>query len=289
MKKLLLLLLMSFLCNFYLYAKEIKLINGDNPHYIISVTHGGRFLGKIEIELFPDVAPKHCNNFDSLVAIKFYDSTAFHRVIPGFMIQGGDPNSRNKPKSTWGYGDPSQTKVPAEFGTISHQRGIMSAARAADINSATSQFFICVAPATHLDGQYSVYGQVVSGMNIADSIVSVPRDANNNPNEKVEMMINKVDPSSVISNIEAGKSIINIYPSPATDIIKFNSDIQGLIISNIKIYDIAGVTYLENLSDLPKNLEDISIPVTSLPLGVYFIQLVDVKGEKYILRFLVNN
>ena len=116
-------------------AQEITQISGDNPHYVISVTHGGNAIGQIELELFPDIAPLHCKNFDSLVAIKFYDGLAFHRVVPGFVIQGGDPNSRNKPESTWGQGDPSQKKVPAEFSTKSHLRGIMSAARLGnDIN-----------------------------------------------------------------------------------------------------------------------------------------------------------
>jgi peptidyl-prolyl cis-trans isomerase B (cyclophilin B) len=147
-------------------------------------------MGKIELELFPDVAPKHCHNFDSLVAVKFFDGTAFHRVIPGFMIQGGDPNSKDKPKNTWGMGAPGQTTVPAEFNSTKHVRGILSAARTNDPNSATSQFFICVADAPHLDGQYTVYGKVVTGMDVVDKIVDVPKDGSA-PKEKVEMKITK--------------------------------------------------------------------------------------------------
>jgi peptidyl-prolyl cis-trans isomerase B (cyclophilin B) len=172
--------------------KENMDTSNQNPQYIISVTQGSTEFGDIVIELFPDLAPKHCHNFDSLVAIKFFDGTAFHRVIPGFMIQGGDPNSKDKPKSTWGMGDPSQTRVPAEFSSLPHERGTLSAARAADPNSATSQFFICVAPASHLNGKYSVYGKVVSGMDVVDKIVNVPCD-DTSPKEKVEMKIRKKD------------------------------------------------------------------------------------------------
>jgi cyclophilin family peptidyl-prolyl cis-trans isomerase len=165
----------------------------ENPHYIISVTQKGEHLGDIEIELFPKVAPKHVHNFDSLVAIKFYDGTAFHRVIPGFMIQGGDPNSKDKPKSTWGFGDPSQTKVPAEFNDTKHVRGIISAARSQDPNSATSQFFIMHADAPHLDHQYTAYGKVVSGMDVVDKICNLPLEGphNSSPVDKVEMTIKK--------------------------------------------------------------------------------------------------
>lgn len=163
----------------------------EKPQYVITITQSGNTLGEMVLELFPDLAPKHCHNFDSLVTSGFYDGTAFHRVIPGFMIQGGDPNSKNKPKDTWGYGDPSQAKVPAEFNKTKHTRGILSAARSQDPNSASSQFFICVSDATFLDGQYTVYGQVISGMDVADKIVNSPRDAKDNPNEKIEMKIVK--------------------------------------------------------------------------------------------------
>lgn len=162
------------------------------PKYEITAVQSGVELGKIIIELFPDIAPKHVANFDSLVSIGFYDHTAFHRVIPGFMIQGGDPNSKTEPREKWGYGRPDQTKVPAEFSNLEHKRGIVSAARSRDPNSATSQFFICVADAKHLDGQYSIFGQVVSGMEVVDKIVNAPRDARDNPLEKIEMFIKKL-------------------------------------------------------------------------------------------------
>ncbi|MDW8075102.1 MAG: peptidylprolyl isomerase [Bacteroidota bacterium] len=165
----------------------------ERPQYKITVTQKGKTLGAIVIELFPDIAPKHVANFDSLVAIGFYNGTAFHRVIPNFMIQGGDPNSKTKPRDQWGYGDPSQKRIPAEFNKISHRRGIVSAARAADPNSATSQFFICVADAPWLDGQYTVFGRVLQGMEVADAVVNVPRDQRDNPIDKVEMTIVKLE------------------------------------------------------------------------------------------------
>src|ERR1044071_3455603 len=108
------------------------------PIYEINAKRNNVSLGIIRVELFPTIAPKHVINFDSLVSFKFYDTTAFHRVIPNFMIQGGDPNSRHGPTSTWGQGQPSQPKVPAEFSPyLSHLRGTLSAARLSNnINSA---------------------------------------------------------------------------------------------------------------------------------------------------------
>jgi peptidyl-prolyl cis-trans isomerase B (cyclophilin B) len=131
------------------------------------------------------------HNWDSLVAIGFYDSIAFHRVIPGFMIQGGDPNTISGEQDTWGYGG-SGKKLKAEFSAVSHQRGILSAARTSDPNSATSQFFICIGSPTHLDRQYSVYGKVVSGMAVADSIVSAETDDADRPLEKIIMFITRI-------------------------------------------------------------------------------------------------
>ena len=172
-------------------TKGKKMENTQRPQYEITVTQKGVELGKIVLETYPDVAPKHAANFDSLVAAKAFDGCAFHRVIPGFMIQGGDPNSISKPKNTWGMGDPSQARVPAEFSKLNHKRGILSAARSQDPNSASSQFFICVADASFLDGQYSVYGEVISGMEVVDKVVNAPRDKSDNPNDKIEMKIIK--------------------------------------------------------------------------------------------------
>lgn len=166
--------------------------------YIISLKQGEQKLGEIKIRLFPDVAPQHCRNFDSLVSIGFYNGTAFHRVIPGFMMQGGDPNSKSKPKQTWGMGDPSQKKIPAEFSKLKHKRGTISAARTNDPNSATSQFFICFKDAPWLDGKYTIFGEVVEGFEVMDKVEKTKLEMQPNGNEKsspvekIEMTIRKV-------------------------------------------------------------------------------------------------
>ena len=144
--------------------------------------------GNIELRFFPDVAPNHVNNFIELAKKGFYDGTTFHRVIPGFMIQGGDPNSKNPDKSTHGMGGPGHT-VKAEFNAKPHKRGTLSMARSASPDSAGSQFFICVADAPFLDRQYTVFGEVVSGIEVADKIVSQPRDSKDNPNERIEIKV----------------------------------------------------------------------------------------------------
>ncbi len=148
--------------------------------------------GNIEIRFFPEVAPNHVSNFIELAKKGFYDGTTFHRVIPGFMIQGGDPNSKNPDKSMHGMGGPGYT-IKAEFNDKPHKRGILSMARAAQPDSAGSQFFICVADAPFLDRQYTVFGEVVSGMEVADKIVNQPRDQRDNPNERIEMKIRIVE------------------------------------------------------------------------------------------------
>jgi peptidyl-prolyl cis-trans isomerase B (cyclophilin B) len=154
----------------------------------ILVSSKGSPLGEIVIRFFSDVAPHHVNNFVKLSKEGFYNGTTFHRVIPGFMIQGGDPNSRNPDRSMHGTGGPGY-KVKAEFNSKPHKRGIVSMARANDPDSAGSQFFICVAEATFLDWQYTVFGEVVSGMDVADKVVNMKRDGRDNPLERVEMTI----------------------------------------------------------------------------------------------------
>ena len=144
-------------------------------------------LGTIKIKFLPKAAPGHVKNFKKLAKSGFYDNTTFHRVIPGFMIQGGDPNTKDGIRSNDGMGDPGYT-IKAEFNKISHKRGIVSMARSRNPDSAGSQFFICVADSTFLDGQYTVFGKVIEGMDVADKIVSVKRDRNNNPLKKVTML-----------------------------------------------------------------------------------------------------
>ena len=144
--------------------------------------------GTITLKFFPDVAPGHVQNFIDLAKKGFYDGTTFHRVIPGFMIQGGDPNSKNPDKRSHGTGGPGYT-IKAEFNNRPHKRGTLSMARAMSPDSAGSQFFICVKDSSFLDRQYTVFGEVVSGMDVVDKIVSQPRDPNDNPNERIEMKI----------------------------------------------------------------------------------------------------
>ena len=129
--------------------------------------------GEIDIRFFPDVAPNHVKNFIDLAEKGFYNGTKFHRVIPGFMIQGGDPNTISGAPSTWGTGG-SDKNVNAEFNSVKHKRGIVSMARAADPNSARSQFFVMVADYPSLDLKYSAFGQVTKGLDVADKIVSAP-------------------------------------------------------------------------------------------------------------------
>jgi peptidyl-prolyl cis-trans isomerase B (cyclophilin B) len=145
--------------------------------------------GDMEIVFFPDKAPKHVEHFIKLAKSGFYNGTIFHRVIPGFMIQGGDPNTKdpNKPE-TYGMGGPGE-KLKAEFNDTPHRRGIVSMARTNDPNSAGSQFFIVVKDSNFLDGQYTVFGEVVKGMDVADKIVNLPRNARDLPTERAEMTV----------------------------------------------------------------------------------------------------
>jgi len=148
--------------------------------------------GNITLKFFPDVAPGHVKNFIDLAKKGFYDGTTFHRVIPGFMIQGGDPNSKDTDRKKHGQGGPGYT-IKAEFNDKPHKRGTLSMARAGQPDSAGSQFFICVKDASFLDRQYTVFGEVESGMEAVDKIVSQPRDQNDNPNDRVEMKVKIVE------------------------------------------------------------------------------------------------
>lgn len=137
---------------------------------------------KIEIELYPDVAPKTVANFEKLVREGFYDGLTFHRVIPGFMVQGGDPSGN-------GTGGPGYS-IEGEFTSngfkndLKHTRGVLSMARSMNPNSAGSQFFIMTDDAPHLDGDYAAFGKVISGMDEVDKIVNAPRDMMDKPRQK---------------------------------------------------------------------------------------------------------
>ena len=169
--------------------------------------------GDMVVEFFPDVAPKHVENFQILAEEGYYNGTTFHRVIPGFMIQGGDPNSKDLDRMNDGTGgragkffgigrenDPESWTVPAEFNDTPHQRGTLSMARSQNIDSGSSQFFICHDNAPFLDGQYTVFGQLISGIEVVDKIVNSERDPRDNPLDRVEMTISLVDKSEAIKN-----------------------------------------------------------------------------------------
>ncbi len=139
--------------------------------------------GQIKIQFFPNQAPNHVKNFINLANKGFYDGTIFHRIVKGFVIQGGDPNTKNDSnKEAWGTGGPGYT-VNAEFNNISHDRGIVSMARTADPNSAGSQFFIVLNDSKFLDNQYTVFGKVIEGMNVVDKIANVSTNAMDQPKE----------------------------------------------------------------------------------------------------------
>ncbi len=143
--------------------------------------------GKMMFKLLPDLAPETVRNFEKLAKSGFYNGTLFHRVIPGFMIQGGDPNTKNSDKSSWGTGGPGYS-VKAEFNSKSHLRGVVSMARSTDPNSAGSQFFIVTTDSTFLNGQYTAFGEVTEGMDVADKIVNLQRDSNDCPLEEAKMI-----------------------------------------------------------------------------------------------------
>ena len=156
-----------------------------NPRAIVATK-----FGEIEIELLPDKAPGHVRNFVDLAKKGFYDKTTFHRVIPGFMIQGGDPNTRDAQgsRARHGTGGPGYT-IKAEFNDTSHKRGIVSMARSQDPDSAGSQFFIVVKDSLFLDNNYTAFGRVVKGMEAADQIVGAARDSRDNPSDRIEMTV----------------------------------------------------------------------------------------------------
>ena len=156
--------------------------------------------GEMVIDFFEGNAPKHVESFKIHARNGYYDKTIFHRVIPGFMIQGGDPNTKGDNNASYGTGghaakyfgignenDSSTWTLPAEFNNIKHKVGILSMARANNPNSGGSQFFICAAEAPHLNGKYTVFGQVIEGLEIIEQIVNQPRDSRDNPNSRIEI------------------------------------------------------------------------------------------------------
>jgi cyclophilin family peptidyl-prolyl cis-trans isomerase len=175
---------------------------------VISTKHGD-----MVVEFYPDVAPMHVESFIALAEEEYFNGTTFHRVIPGFVIQGGDPNSKlanralhgtgGRAGKFFGLGDENDSNtwlIPAEFNDIPHTKGILSMARTNDPNSASSQFFVCHDNAPFLDKNYTVFGKVIKGLEVIDLIVNSEKDMNDNPLEKIEMTVLMKDKSEVFKD-----------------------------------------------------------------------------------------
>ncbi len=154
--------------------------------------------GEMVAEFWPDVAPKTVENFKTLAKKGFYDGTAFHRVIKGFMIQGGDPKTKDPAlESEWGTGGPGYS-VKAEFNDKPHVRGVLSMARSADPNSAGSQFFICHGDPHSLDHQYTTFGKLIKGDDVLEKIATTPTHRPDRPNKRMEIISIKIVPASSV-------------------------------------------------------------------------------------------
>jgi peptidyl-prolyl cis-trans isomerase B (cyclophilin B) len=154
--------------------------------------------GEMVAEFWPDVAPKTVENFKKLAKSNFYDGTAFHRVIKGFMIQGGDPLTKDESKqSRWGTGDPGY-KIDAEFNKKSHERGVLSMARSQDPNSAGSQFFICHGAPKFLDGQYTAFGKLIKGDDVLEKIATTKTLPGDRPEKRMNVESIKIVPADSV-------------------------------------------------------------------------------------------
>jgi peptidyl-prolyl cis-trans isomerase B (cyclophilin B) len=189
MKKLLLSLVMIFaVCGAFAQAEEKpqsqeKPVNNPTDEVAVITTSEGVMV----LEFWSDVAPKHVENFKKLAKDGFYDGTAFHRVIKGFMIQGGDPNTKDESKQAlWGTGGPGW-KVNAEFNERSHVRGVLSMARSQDPNSAGSQFFICHGDPSFLDRQYTAFGKLIKGDETLEKIATTQTGAQDRPAKRIHV------------------------------------------------------------------------------------------------------
>ena len=169
--------------------------------------------GDMVLEFYPNIAKKHVDSFITHTKNGYFDGTTFHRVIPGFVIQGGDPNSKDDDRSNDGMGgnaakfygegeeeNPDTWTLPAEFNDRLHITGTLSMARSQAPNSAGSQFFICAGPTPQLDNKYTVFGQVIEGLDVIQDIVNTPRDGRDNPKEKVEMTVRIIPRSEAIDS-----------------------------------------------------------------------------------------
>jgi peptidyl-prolyl cis-trans isomerase B (cyclophilin B) len=154
--------------------------------------------GTMVIQFWTDAAPKTIANFKKLAKSGFYDGTCFHRVIKGFMIQGGDPNSKDLNKEeTWGFGGPGYN-VDAEFNDHPHVRGVISMARSGDPNSAGSQFFICHGSPSQLDHQYTTFGKLIKGDNVLEKIATTPTHPPDRPDKRMEIISIKIVPANSV-------------------------------------------------------------------------------------------
>ncbi len=158
--------------------------------------------GTVILGFYPEVAPKTVARFKELARQGFYDGVLFHRVIPGFVVQSGDPKTKdpNTPPMEYGTGGSGQT-IPAEFSELKHKRGTLAMARAQDPNSADSQFYIALEAQPHLDGKYTIFGEVLKGMDVIDRIAAVETDARDVPREPIHILSMKI-----VSREEAGLS-----------------------------------------------------------------------------------
>jgi peptidyl-prolyl cis-trans isomerase B (cyclophilin B) len=154
--------------------------------------------GEMVAEFWSDVAPKTVENFKKLAKAGFYDGTAFHRIIRGFMIQGGDPLTKDESKkAAWGTGDPGY-KIEAEFNKKAHERGVLSMARSADPNSAGSQFFICHGEPRFLDGQYTAFGKLIKGDDVLEKIATTKTGPNDRPEKRMNVESIKIVPADSV-------------------------------------------------------------------------------------------
>src|SRR2546430_2270622 len=171
--------------------KTDKAVNASNELAVIKTSEG-----EMVVQFWTDAAPNTIENFKKLARSGFYNGTIFHRIVKGFMIQGGDPNSKDPAKENkYGEGGPGY-KIKAEFNDHSHERGVLSMAREPDPDSAGSQFFICLAPVTRLDHQYTTFGKLIKGDDVLEKIGSTPVTRNSmgeNSKPTKRVMINKID------------------------------------------------------------------------------------------------
>jgi peptidyl-prolyl cis-trans isomerase B (cyclophilin B) len=196
-------IVLAVLLSSALFAAEEKKeektsVNASNEVAVIKTSEG-----EMVVQFWTDAAPNTIENFKKLAREGFYDGTIFHRIVKGFMIQGGDPNSKDPAKeNSYGQGGPSY-KIKAEFNDHSHQRGVISMARSSDPDSAGSQFFICLAPVPRLDHQYTTFGKLIKGTDVLEKIGDTPvtrnsSGENSKPTKRVVIESIKIVPADSV-------------------------------------------------------------------------------------------